>query len=175
MRFVSIQGVKKREVRTGILEITTDPEGAEVSVDGVRKGVLTNCRLELTEGKHHIALFLPNTNYGDSFTVDIHHLQPVIKHISMRGTLMVESFWQREGKRTAGPKLEVYLDDKYIGTTGLKLDNLVAGTHLLRVSYRDVTKKRNIEIRPLSPLLVNYTVVQKPAPKKRNGVGDVVY
>jgi len=177
LKFVSVQGIKKREKKKGVLEITTDPQGAEVFVDGVKIDGLTNCRLELTEGKYHISLFLPNTNYGDSFTVDIHHLRPVKKLISMRGTLMVESFWQKEGKRTAGPKLDVYLDGKHIGNTGLRLDNLVAGTHLIKVSYEKVTKTRNIEIRPLSPLLVNYTVIREAAPKvdKDRGVGTVVF
>jgi hypothetical protein len=177
LTFVSVQGIKKREILKGVLEITTDPQGAEVFVDGVKIDLLTNCRLELTEGKHHITLFLPNRNYGNSFTADIHPLRPEKKHISMRGALTVESFWLKEGKKTAGPKLDVYLDGKHIGKTGLQLDNLVAGTYTLRVNYEKVTKTRNIEIRPLSPLLVNYTVIRQAAPKvdQDRGVGGVVF
>ena len=69
--------------------------------------------------------------------------------------------------------LDVYLDGEYKGKTELALENLVAGTHALEVKLKNITKKWRIEIRPLSPLLVKYVVVRKPA-KKRDEVKDSV-
>ncbi len=172
MRFVSVQGIKKKVIRKGMIYIITDPEGAEVYIDGDNTGKRSNCTLELSEGKHHIDLFLPETNYRHSFTADIRYGYPERKQISLLGNLKVESFWEKKGRRTVGPRLNVYLDGKYKGKTKLTLENLVAGTHVLKVKYANVTKKRRIEIRPLSPLLVKYTVIRKPA--SRDEVKDSV-
>ncbi|MCX5840989.1 MAG: caspase family protein [Deltaproteobacteria bacterium] len=178
MKFISVQGVKRREIKNGILEIRTDPVGVEISVDGVKREEVTNCRLELPEGKHHIELFLPSTSYRYSFTVDIAASWPVGKTIAMRGVLEVESFWLKDGKKSPGPKLDLYINGTSVGKSQLRLDNLLAGTHLLEVRYENVTKTRHVEIRPDSPLHVNYSVIREaaaPKVKDESGVGNVVF
>jgi len=180
MKFVSIQGTKRRTVEKGMLEIITEPLGAEVYVDGVNTGKLSNCTLELSEGKHIVSLFLSETNYKHGITVNIRAGYLERKAISLAGTLSVDSFWDKNGKLTIGPELEVYLDGKYRGKTNkLRLDSIVAGTHVLKVKLENVVKKRQIEIRPLSPLLVKYTVIKKavsrPKDEIKESVGDVVF
>ena len=182
MEFISVQGVNKREVKKseikkGILEIRTDPVGVEISVDGVKREEVTNASLELPEGKHHIELYLPRTSYRYSFTVDISPSRPVSETIAMRGALEVASFWLKDGKKSTGPQLDVYINGTPVGKSQLRLDNLLAGTHLLEVRYQNVTKKRHIEIRPDSPLRVNYSVIREAAPKVKDdrGVGNVVF
>jgi hypothetical protein len=48
------------------------------------------------------------------------------------------------------------------------VDNLVAGSHTLEVRYEKVRKSRRIEIRPDSPLTVNYSVTRQKAPARRD-------
>lgn len=175
MTFVSIQGSKKPRIRTGTLEILTDPEGVEVSVDGVRTGKNSNCTMELTEGKHIVSLYIPRTNYNHSFMVNIRDGIHERKHIPLRGSLEVESYAEKVWK--AAPTLDVYLNDGYVGKTGLRLNDLVAGTHTLEVRVENVMKKRQVEIRPDSPLLVKYKIIREAAAPTKNdkGVGTVVF
>lgn len=175
MKFVSISGNKKPKVRTGFIDIRTNPEKAEVSVDGIRTGQSSNCTLELAEGRHMISLFLPETNYNYSFFVDIKDGQQKQATIALRGSLEVESYAEKASG--AKPLLDVYVDDQYVGKTGLALNNLVAGTHTLEVRVENVRKKRQIEIRPDSPLLVKYKIIREatPPPKKNLGVDSVVF
>jgi hypothetical protein len=101
----------------------------------------------------------------------------VTEKLPMLGILEVESFWlQQDGGRTPGPPLEVWLDGASVGASGLRLTRLVAGTHLLEVRFEGVSKKRSVEIRPDSPLRVNYSVIREAAQKKDDkGVGNVVF
>lgn len=191
MRFVSVRGVrhvpppvapkaeeeaKPHRVKTGTIEIVTDPEKAEISVDGVKTGKFSNSIIELTEGKHMIALFLPETNYNHSFLIDVKDGQRENVVISLRGVLTVESYPAKAGQKA--PDLEVYVDGKRVGKTSLNIKNLVAGTHILQVKVEDITKERQIEIRPSSPLLVKYKIIREPASPPReddSGVGDVTF
>jgi hypothetical protein len=87
----------------------------------------------------------------------------------------VESYSVKSSQIT--PQLDVYVDDQYVCKTGLALSNLVAGTHTLEIRVEKVTKKRQIEIRPTSPLLVKYKIVRDstPPPKKDLNVDAVVF
>lgn len=163
MTFVTVNGVKRREPRTGFLEIATEPAGLEIFVNGVKRPQLTNATIELTEGKHHIELYLPSTSYRHSFTVDIAPGQTATERLTMRGTLRVDSFWLKDGQKSSGPVLELYLNGNRVNQSQ-RLDHLVAGTHELRVRFQSVEKTRRIEIRPDSPLQVNYSVIRQAAP-----------
>lgn len=180
MGFISVQGVRKREIQKiepGILEINTDPQGVEISVDGVRRPEATNAHLELPEGKHLIELYIPSTSYRYSFTADIVPSETVRKDISMRGILEVASFWLKDGVKSPGPPLDVFLDGEAVGQSNLRLDKLQAGAHLLEVHFQNLIKQRRIEIRPDSPLTVNYSIIREAAPEKKpdRGVGNVVF
>lgn len=184
MKFVSVRGTKmpeikpesKPEIKTGIIHITTDPEGAEIYVNGTTTGRYSNSILELTEGKHMVSLYLSKTNYSHTFIVDVKAGIKEQMRILLRGDLEVESYSDKPGQ--TAPKLDVYLDGQHMGKTELNLKNLVAGTHTLKVHTEGVTKERHIEIRPTSPLLVRYKIirVQSPPPiKKDEGVIDVTF
>jgi hypothetical protein len=172
MPFVSVTGTKRKEIQTGILEVRTDPPGLQIYVDGLRRPELTNALLQLQEGKHLIELFMPSTGYRNSFTVDISPTRPLTETIVVRGVLQVASFWLQNGAKSAGPSLEVYLDGQPFGRSGSRVDNIVAGSHTLEVRFEKVSKSRRIEIRPDSPLTVNYSVIRTPAPRRepRRGV-----
>jgi hypothetical protein len=179
MEFLIIQGTKKHESKPevkGLLDIKAERPGAEISVDGFKQEPLPG-PLEIPEGKHLIEVFVPDTNYSYTFTAAISAAQPVQEVVAMYGTLEVESFWLQDGRKTAGPPLDVYINGKHVGKSQLRLDNLEAGTHLLEVRYLDVSKQRQIEIRPNSPLRVNFSVVREAEPKKPDdkGVGNVVF
>jgi hypothetical protein len=166
MKFVSIKGNKKTRIKTGMIEIVSDPGKAEVSVDGVNTGQQSNCSMELAEGKHMISLFLPETNYMYSFMVDIKDGQRKKELVSLRGSLQIETFSDKPAKSL--PKLKVYIDDQEVGESGIKLRSLVAGTHTLEVFAENISKKRQIEIRPESPLLVRYKITREASQRPPN-------
>jgi len=169
MKFVSVNGNKKPVIKTGTIEISSDPENAEVSVDGVPTGQLSNCLLELTEGRHMISLFLPGTNYMHSVMVDIREGQHKRTKIVLRGSLLVESFSDNPSINL--PQLKVFIDDMEVESSGQHMKKLIAGTHSLKVLVENVEKIRQIEIRPESPLLVRYKIIRedpKPPPNNNN-------
>jgi len=164
MSFLTVTGTKRKEIQTGMLEIRTDPPGLQIYVDGQRRPEITNTSLLLQEGKHLIELYMPATGYRNSFTVDITPLRTVTETIVVRGELRVASFWLQNGVKSAGPVLEVYLDGSPLGPSGSRVNNIVAGSHTLEVRFEKVSKSRRIEIRPDSPLTVNYSVIREKAP-----------
>lgn len=179
MAFFSVRGTKKRESLPelkGTLEIKVDLPLVEVLVDGV-KAQFVEGRLEMLEGRHHVELFVPDTSYRFTFTADISASQLVSETVLVHGVLEVESFWLQDGRKTPGPALDVYIDGKLVGKSQLRLASLTAGAHLLEVRYEGVAKQRQVEIRPNSPLRVNYSVVREAAPAKKDdkGVGNVVF
>jgi hypothetical protein len=176
MTFLSIQGARKRgEGRPGTLQVDTSRVLAEVSIDGERPRDAAGL-LALAEGKHHVEVYVPQTAYRTSFTARIRSAEATMQRVPVHGVLEVESFWLQDGRRTPGPSLEVFLDGAPVGVSSLRLAGLLAGTHLLEVRYAGASKQRAIEIRPDSPLRVNYSVIREPAPRKdEKGVGNVVF
>ena len=173
MKFVSVNGNKKPVIKTGTIEIASDPDDAEVSIDGVPTGKLSNCSLELPEGRHMISLFLPSTNYMHSVMVDIRDGQHKQVKIPLRGSLQVESF--SDNPSISLPALKVFIDDLEVGASGQHMKKLIAGTHSLKVLVENVEKTRQIEIRPDSPLLVRYKITREdPKPASNNNDADLV-
>ncbi|HUQ25103.1 MAG TPA: caspase family protein [Burkholderiales bacterium] len=178
MAFMSVSGNKRKEIQTGVLEVRTDPPGLQIYVDGLRRPELSNASLLLQEGKHLVELYMPTTGYRHSFTVDISPQRTVTETIVVRGVLQVASFWLQNGAKSTGPALDVYLDGTALGRSGSRVDNIVAGSHTLEVRFEKVRKSRRIEIRPDSPLTVNYSVIRQPAPAQRpkdRGAGNVTF
>jgi len=174
MPFLSVSGNKRKEIQTGILEVRTDPPGLQVYVDGQRRPEVTNASLLLQEGKHLIELYMPGTGFRHSFTVDISATRAVTETIVVRGALQIASFWLQNGVKSPGPALEVFLDGEPFPAT--RVDNIVAGSHTLMVRFQNATKSRRVEIRPDSPLTVNYSVIRQkapPAPIDRRNIRNV--
>lgn len=173
MKFATIKGNKKPRIKTGLIEIVSDPAKAEVFVDGVNTGQLSNSTLELVEGRHMISLFLPGTKYLYSFMVDIVDGQRKREVISLRGSLQIETYSDKPSQTL--PKLKVLIDGQDVGESTATLRNLVAGTHTLEVFAENISKKRHIEIRPDSPLLVRYKISREMAPPpSENNDADLI-
>lgn len=197
MRFVSMRGVKPKPVliaavdnppagtaaepeaepaaepRTGELFLDTGSDECEVVVNGATRH-RSNAPMVLSEGKHVVSMYLASTNYNRTITVDVEAGSKQRLSVPLRGRLAIESRSSVRGQ--PAPALEVYLDGAHVGTTGLKLDNITAGTHTLRVVADNISKSRQIEIRPDSPLLVRYKVVRQTAPARDNdGARDVTF
>jgi len=197
MQFVSMRGTKPKPVliaavetpqaviapepappaapTTGELYLDTGPDECEVWVDGDSSRRRSNTSLELSEGRHLVSMYFTKTNYNRTLTVDVRAGGKQTISVSLRGQLSVES---RSGVRgQAAPILQVYLDGEHVGATGLKLTDIVAGTHTLRVVADNISKSRQIEIRPDSPLLVRYKVVRQAAPATDDdsGARDVTF
>jgi hypothetical protein len=156
---------QRRVMHTGHIEIITDPPGFEIFVNGAKRPERTNATLELLEGRYQIELFLPATSYRQSFNVEMMPADVLTQRFDMRGSLRVDSFWVRDGKKSVGPALEVFLDGKPI-TLGQRIDKVLAGMHDLRVHYGSMRKTQRVEIQPGSALQVNYSVErgQDPGP-----------
>jgi uncharacterized caspase-like protein len=162
--------------RKGELQLNTDPAGFEVYVDGVGQDQSTPAKLSLAEGKHLIELYTAATGYRYTFMVDISAGLPVTEELFLLGRLRVASFWLDGAEKTAGPVLDLYLDGQPLGKSDQRFDNLIAGTHTLEVRHADYSRKRRIEIRPDSPLVLNYSIVREGGPMpRRPDVGSVVY
>jgi hypothetical protein len=167
---------RKQGERRGELQLHTDPPGFEVYIDGTRQDQVTPVKLSLEEGKHLVEVYTAATGYRHTFTVDVSEGTPVTEELFLLGRLRVTSFWLVDGKKTDGPVLDVYLDGQPLGKSSQRFDSVVAGTHTLEVRYADYTRTRRIEIRPDSPLVLNYSVIREGAPAPRKpGVPSLVY
>jgi Caspase domain len=182
MPFLSLTGARGGEIRKGEiehrgrLELNTDPPGFEIYIDGARQDQVTPAKLSLQEGKHLVELYTAATGYRYTFTVDISEAIPAVEELILLGRLRVTSFWLVDGKKTAGPVLDLYLDGQSLGKSDQRFDSLVAGTHTLEARYANYSRKRRIEIRPDTPLVVNYSVVREGAAAPRKpAVPPVVY
>jgi len=177
MEFLTVTGIKRKEVviQTGTLELRTDPQGVQIYVDGVPQPQSTPATLTLQQGRHLVELFMPLTGYRQTFTVDIAPGSRMTQTVSMRGNMRVMAYYLINGQKVAGPQVEVYVNGQAFGRSGSSIDNLLAGTHTLEVRFEGVTKQRRVEIRPDSPLLVNYSIIRQqaaaPPPPKPAGRG----
>jgi hypothetical protein len=195
MRFVTMRGVKPKATliamappnapapappppapRSGALYLDTGSDQCEVRVDGDPTVLRSNDTLVLAEGRHLISLYLAGTNYNHTITVDVRAGENRRLEVALRGRLAVESYSAGWG---SAPAMDVYLDEQHVGRAGLRLKNIAAGTHTLRVVAEGVSKSREIEIRPDSPLLVRYKIIRPPKQERRrrddSGAGDVTF
>jgi uncharacterized caspase-like protein len=182
MPFLSLTGAKGGETRKGELErrgklvLHTDPPGFEIYIDGTRQDQVTPAKMSLQEGKHLVELYTAATGYRYTFTVDISEAIPAVEELFLLGRLRVASSWLVDGKKTAGPVLDLYLDGQSLGKSYQRFDSIVAGTHTLEARYAHYSRKRRIEIRPDSPLVVNYSVIREgAAAPRRPAAPSLVY
>lgn len=164
-------------ILTGWIQLESIPAGADITIDGVSTAKRTNAVLELPAGQHLIVLQLPESAYRHVMTVDIKPGTQTHQIIDLRGGLSVHAVL-KEAPDRPGPQIDVYLDGQYLGKSNLDKRDITAGTHELMVKYKEVTKTKSIEVRPLSPLLVRYIIVQEKAPQKptlQDSARDVVF
>ena len=159
MAFISIQGSAIQETKKqAILKLITDVKNYEVFVDGIKREKNNFDELFFNPGKYLIEIYLPDTGYRFSFTRDVKEAEVLEEKISLRGDLEVASLITEKRGKVTGPALEIYINGNLIDKSSYFKTNLVAGSHQLEVRFQNVTKSKQVEIRPDSPLKVNYTL-----------------
>ena len=163
--FSEIQAMKPK-VTTGRLVIRTTPRNAYIFIDGVKRRERTNAEVELPVGEHVVIVQEPGSTYRHVFEVDIRPNRTTTEVVDLTGTLRVQTRL-KDSPGQPGPKVNIYLDGKFLAnSSSVRLSNIAAGTHTLRVALEGVQKSKEISIRPDSPLLVKYTVVRVRRPEK---------
>jgi hypothetical protein len=187
MVFLRVQGTGEKlaanvKPKNGFLKIVStnpgypsNPGDVEIYVDGTKRKEQLNSTMEIAEGTHLIEIYLAKTGYRSTLTTEVSSSRQVTKSVSLRGELDVASFWLKDGIRSPGPQLEVFVDGNRVGKTKLHLDNLLAGSHQIEVRYQNVVKTRHVEIRPDSPLRINYSIIREAASADVKNVNNVVF
>lgn len=187
MVFLNIQGTGERAVtdvklKKGLIKIQSsqggepgNPEDIEIYVDGTKRKEPLNSTMEIAEGKHLVEIYLAKTGYRSTLTVEASSTRQITKSVSLRGELDIATFWMKNGTKSPGPQLEVFVDGNRVGKTNLHLDNLLAGSHLIEVRYQGLVKSRRVEIRPDSPLKINYSIIREAASTDTRNVNNVVF
>jgi hypothetical protein len=123
-----------------------------------------------------IELFLPDTGYRFSFTKDVKEGEIIEEQITLRGDLEVASLMEEKRGKVIGPPIEIFLNGNLDDKSNSYKTNLIAGTHLLEVRFQNITKAKQVEIRPDSPLRVNYTLKNASlVPSDDRGVRNVPF
>jgi hypothetical protein len=122
-----------------------------------------------------IEIYIPSTGYRYSFTKDFQPSQVIEESIALYGKLEIASLVDDKGVKKPGPELEVFIDGKFVEKSNLYTANLLAGTHTVDVKLSNVTKTKSVEIRPDSPLRINYAVKNESARLDDRGVKNVVF
>jgi hypothetical protein len=177
MQFIAIQGIlsENEKLLNAALKLLLDYSDVEIYIDGAKVTRTSDSRYQVPSGKHSIEVYIPSTGYRYSFTKDFQSTQVAEETISLYGTLEVASLLDDKGEKLPGPQLEVYIDGKFIESSRLFKTKLLAGTHTVDVKLMHVTKSKSVEIRPDSPLRINYSVKNQSAPPDDRGVKNVVF
>ena len=131
------------EIRfTGLLEVNSLPDGATIFLDGEETEFVTPHTFHLSTGNHRVKL-KQSTEYEPSVEkiapVQLNRIPRI--HFTLtplgHGTLLVSS-------RPFGAT--IYLDGKQVGDTPLKLTNLRAGQHQLRLVTGEAEYAQTFEI-----------------------------
>lgn len=125
---------------TGIAEIQTVPEGAQVWYQGRQLGV-TPLRTELAVGSHEVELRYRNTTR--TLTLDVTPGNTIVQRIEwaaprVAGKLRVES---------DPPGAAVVVDGKPRGVTPVNIEDLTAGRHDVGVTMNGNTQRETVEVK----------------------------
>jgi archaellum component FlaF (FlaF/FlaG flagellin family) len=177
MKFVTIQGIFSGEERAlnSILKLMLDYQAVEIFIDGTKISLSNNSQYAVPVGKHSVEIYIPSTGYRYSFTKDFQASQTVEENIPLYGNLEVASLVEERGSKKYGPELEIFIDGIYVDKSNLLSTKLLAGTHTLDVKLVNAKKSKSIEIRPDSPLRINYSVKNESAPADDKGIKNVVF
>jgi len=177
MQFLSIQGILAGDDKTlnAVLKLLLDYQAVEIFIDGSKIPLNVKSQYQIPAGKHLIEIYIPSTGYRYSFTKDFQPSQVIEESIALYGKLEIASLVDDKGVKKPGPELEVFIDGKFVEKSNLYTANLLAGTHTVDVKLSNVTKTKSVEIRPDSPLRINYAVKNESAPLDDRGVKNVVF
>jgi hypothetical protein len=113
---------------TGRLEVTSDPSGARVSIDGVPRGSTPLSVPAIAVGEHRITVSIDQTTVQRSVDVSAGATATVMAALATAGTA---GGWARIESTI---ELQVYDDGQLIGTTSASRLMLPAGRHELEVA-----------------------------------------
>ena len=101
--------------------------------------------------------------------------QVVNEKINYLGQLIINTKFTSENAPQLKEGLEISINGKSYGTHRDFNIELIAGTHVVEVKYLDAVSKKNVEIRPDSPLRISYNLEIKKEPTIKKGVKQVVF
>jgi len=153
-----------------ILKADIDKSLLDLKVNGESK---ETDDVYLNEGINRVSVYIGETNYNKDFIVNVDSNEDYVLDFGSQSLLKVLVSGVEEKIRNG---FRVYLDGNELGKPPIERNDLLPGTHELTIRYKDVSKKRKIELRPDSPLKLVYKVkyLQKNFPILES-VGDVVF
>ncbi|MQA31303.1 MAG: PEGA domain-containing protein [Luteitalea sp.] len=127
----------------GVIDITSQPAGAAITIDGELRGV-TPLRLSLTVGPHLVDVVSSGVNRSLPVTVDAgtvlsQHIEFVREAAEGNGRLEIAS-------DTRGAQVSV--DGSPRGTTPLIVEDLAAGEHTVTISQEGMSVEQTVTIAP---------------------------
>lgn len=158
----ALAGTTGTATPTATLELITDPSGARVSIDGRARGTTPLVLTDLTPGVHEVVL----TNGGTSVRREVRlGTGPTAVLMTPAGSpapAPQQPGWVRVDSNIA---LDVYQEDRLIGTSAIDRIMLPAGSHTLRLVSRSLNYegKQTVQIaggqvRVVKPELPNGTL-----------------
>jgi hypothetical protein len=128
---------------------------------------MENYIYKIKPGEHIVEIYNSKTNYRYTFEGIFLANKTLIHEPQLFGDLRVASIIQTEDKKNIpGPDISVTINNEtFVGKE--LIQKLTAGTHIIKVQYKDVIKEKSIEIRPESPLVLNY-IIESISAKVRN-------
>lgn len=140
---------------TAAIELTSDPPGAQVTIDGRGRGVTPLVVAGLAPGTHDVVLTRGTTTVRRQ--VRVNEGTTTVLLTPMAGTTVAQqSGWVRVDSPVA---LDVYAEDRLIGTSAVDRIMLPAGTHGLRL----VNRSLNYDARESVLVAGGQTRVVRPA------------
>lgn len=141
----------------GILLVTSEPSGAEVSIDGVSLGITPHLMTDIELGKQY-RFDLRKTGYAPAkFEVRLPARIPVVRNVQ----LMLDSGIIEITSEPSGA--DVYMGEIRRGKTPLRLDTIPKGSVLIELALEGYRRySRNVEISPGSVQKLDIALVGEP-------------
>jgi len=177
--FIAIKGGVSNEKSTkdasAKLVLQTEFDGYNFLVDGVEYKKNRENLYEIPAGRHLFEYFIPETGYRYSFVRDLVGFQVLNEPINHLGILKININNGSDKSELHSDGVEIYINGKSYGTHKQFATNLLAGTHIVEVKYLNATNKKNVEIRPDSPLTIVYTLEAKKESNAPKNVKNVLF
>jgi len=178
--FIQIKGSGANEQRDYVgarskLSINSGYANYKLYVDGAEIKPDSTGAIELVPGRHLFEYYIPETGYRYSFVRDLVGYQVVNEKINYLGQLIINTKFTSENAPQLKEGLEISINGKSYGTHRDFNIELIAGTHVVEVKYLDAVSKKNVEIRPDSPLRISYNLEIKKESTIKKNVKQVVF
>ena len=157
------------------LLISSGYSGYKLFVNGAERKIDSSNLIEIPPGRHLFEYYIPETGYRFSFVRDLVGYQVATEKINYLGQLIINTKFNSENPNLLKAGLEISINGKPYGTHRDFNIELIAGTHVIEVKYLDAVSKKNVEIRPDSPLRISYNLENKKESSIKKSVRQVVF